>query len=349
MPLSDGARAIAGGPVPRTSHGARALRALSTATRPRRPVLPGLQGSASDRVPAQSWEGGVNNGTVTDINEEFNAGVTPTLFDEPPKDLDRGLEKLRALIGDEDPHDMIVFVHDGPPVSKARARWDGRRRGHYTPDKSNRAQSALATHFMVTVPDRPWGSNIAIAAIFFRPNHQRIDADNLMKLVMDAGTEAQVWEDDCQVTAQAAFIELDADRPRTIVALCPTRSTLNRARARKFKCQTCGIDFARDRFVTGHQFRRFCSVRCAQAAGLAETNCRRCGKRFRRTYASQAYCDSICANAPRAPRPPNANLKPWPQCADCGKRLSRRGYIRCSDCTPKGRPIGSKNKPKGTT
>ena len=60
------------------------------------------------------------------------------------------------------------------------------------------------------------------------PDRRRTDSDNLEKLVMDAATKARVWHDDCQVTAKVVAVELDPVHPRTVVALCPATSSLDR-------------------------------------------------------------------------------------------------------------------------
>jgi Holliday junction resolvase RusA-like endonuclease len=275
-----------------------------------------------------------------------NAAENP-LFPSTHTDIDLGLEKLRALIGrDKDPQDLVCFVHDGDPASKARARWHMKQQRFFTPQKVQDAQAALSWKFRTAVRDTPWTCNVAIVAIFFRPNAQRIDADNLMKLVMDAATKAAIWADDCQVTAQAAFIELDRERPRTIVALCPTTSTLNRDPVEVRECRTCRQPFKRNRFTDTGRSGRFCSNRCAQAAQLARARCPRCGTEFQRTVSGQRYCSAACQESAALVRRSTQAQRPWPKCEQCGNRVSRREYKRCSACSPKGRRAGSKNIPK---
>ena len=189
-------------------------------------------------------------------------------FSHTESDVAKGLELLRRLIGpDVNPDHMWVFVHEGPPISKSRARYNRQSGRTYTPAKTVAAQESLEARFVEILKGLVVGGSVAIVAVFYRPNYQRIDADNLMKLVMDAGTKAGVWADDCYVTAQSAYIEMDRERPRTIVAFCQTESTLDRARM----------------------------------------------------------------------------FKPKPTCQICGGPVSRREYTRCSNCSPKGRPIGLRN------
>jgi Holliday junction resolvase RusA-like endonuclease/uncharacterized C2H2 Zn-finger protein len=288
----------------------------------------------------RSERASVTPNTVAEINAAEN-----TLFPETRSDIEIGLEKLRAIIADKDPFDMVCFVHDGDPCSKARARWHLKQQRFYTPQHVLTAQQSFAKRFERAVQERPWTCNVAIAAIFFRQSAQRIDVDNLMKLVMDAGTQAGVWKDDSQVTAQAAFIELDRQRPRTIVALCPTTSTLNRDPVRIHTCHGCGQLFKRNRFKDGIKHSvKFCSQSCVDTAACTESRCPRCGTIFRRTSSKHRYCSEACAKSPIGVRPPKDKERPWPLCAECGNPVSRRDYVRCSNCAPKGRPIGSKNQ-----
>ena len=254
--------------------------------------------------------------------------------------LDPVMDLLAAIrdgrLGDDDW--LIVFVHPGDPASKARPRWSGRGRRTYTPAETVAAENALALRFRSAMRGRDViEGNVAIAAVFYRPNHQRIDADNLMKLVLDSATKAGVWLDDSQVTAQASVVELDADEPRTIIALGPTASTLVRGPLRQ-TCPRCGTAFDTRRNAR----RIYCSIACAQPPTTAR--CARCGTEFRRRRAGQRYCSTACAAADPLRRQKLAEQRPAPTCETCGGRVSRREYRQCARCAPKGRRIGSKNR-----
>lgn len=142
---------------------------------------------------------------------------------------DRALvqRKLAAVLEREAlPAPAVALMHEGVPQAKQRA---GRFRGRsFNPPATARAERDLGYCFRSTVIDRPWLSNVAIVAVFYFPDRRRVDAENCMKTVMDAATKANVWRDDSQVTAQASWIELDAERPRTLIALCRTTSSLDR-------------------------------------------------------------------------------------------------------------------------
>ena len=262
-----------------------------------------------------------------------------------PKQLAPALDLLAAIRsgreGDDDA--LIALVHPGEPVSKARARFT--RHGHaYTPQRTSASEQSLAYAFRGVTKGRTLEGNIAIVAVFYRATYQRVDADNLMKLVMDAATKARVWNDDSQVTAQAAVIELDHENPRTVIALGRTDSTMVRgARTYTKACARCGVEFT----VDAKAYRRvYCKPKCAQPR--VKARCARCGTEFARGAAGQRYCSKKCVQADPLVRQKIAASRPHATCVDCGGRVSRREYIRCSNCSTKGRRIGSKNKPKAT-
>jgi Holliday junction resolvase RusA-like endonuclease len=264
-------------------------------------------------------------------------GSTKSL-DEP--DMSRVLDYMRGVLRDQDPSQIVAFVHEGAPVSKARARWS--RKGHfYTPGTTQGAEEALSWRFREVVKGRPWKGNIALAAVFFRPNHQRIDADNLMKLVLDAGTKAGVWDDDCQVTHQVSVIEKDVARPRTVIALSAVTGSLNRSDTMDAVCQRCEKSFTRGRADKA----KYCSRACRSTPkGMA--CCPKCDTVFDRKRAGQRYCSDACRVSGVGRRLPAHLQRPPAVCVTCGERVSRREYQFCAKCRRLGRKPGSKNRPK---
>lgn len=261
-------------------------------------------------------------------------------------DVELALTKLRGIVGEDSPDRLVMFTHEGAPISKSRARWAFKTGRFYTPTKTAQAEASLSAEFQRALRGEPLTGSVAIVAVFYRPNFQRIDADNLMKLVMDAGTKARAWQDDSQVTAQASFLEYDPVRPRTVIALCPATSTLSRERMRGFTCERCRKPFERDRFQSGKRVYRFCSTICARAAERSLVKCPKCSKVFPRRRAKQVYCSHACALAVTRQRR-LLNLQPPPsRCHTCGGPVSRREYVRCALCAPKGRKLGAKNRPK---
>ena len=137
------------------------------------------------------------------------------------------LRLLWLLCRDPKARAIAVFSHDGIPVPKARARV-GMGGRHFTPKHVEKAENDLAVMFQVHVRPRPIAGPLALVSLFFRPDHRRMDGDNLQKLVMDAGTKAGIWHDDSQVTASTWFVDLDIQRPRTVIGLAPAISNLRR-------------------------------------------------------------------------------------------------------------------------
>lgn len=178
----------------------------------------------------------------------------------------------------------IGFVHPGPPVSKSRARWSKKSGRFYTPGSTKTAEESVAWHFKSELCGEKFAGNVAVLAVFIRPNRQRIDADNLMKLVLDAGTKAGAWDDDSQVTTQGSVVELDADNPRTIVVCCSSESSLTRGDDAKAKCVVCGKLFFPGG-VRRREVAKWCSKECRK---LLPKPCRECGVGFEPPNATNA-------------------------------------------------------------
>lgn len=271
-------------------------------------------------------------------------GVTNTenVAELPDDKALRMLDLIRGCGGES-----YRVVVDGNPVSKARARWSRKSRSFYTPSHTSGQEGVLAHHMRQALAGRTLTGNVAVVAIFHRSDYQRIDADNLMKLVMDAGTKAGIWKDDCQVTAQASFIELDKARPRTEVVLGPASSTLSRERTVRLVCEFCAGDYERSRFLgRDREHTKFCSQVCMGMAKRVTAACVRCGSEFRRRSGGQRFCSQKCAKQDPARRLPAGYQREPPLCTKCGTRVSRREYLFCSGCRQQGRKRGSKNKPK---
>ena len=123
---------------------------------------------------------------------------------------------------------LLAFAVDLVPIAKERPRLGARGRT-YTPERTRDAEEHLAWAFKLATNGRPaLAGNLGMVAVFFRPDKRRIDGDNMLKLVCDAGNLARAWGDDSQVTTKLARIELDKTHPRTEIAIGPMTSTLTR-------------------------------------------------------------------------------------------------------------------------
>lgn len=132
---------------------------------------------------------------------------------------------FRAIAGEAP---VLCFSFDVVPISKGRPRLGAR--GHVITDERTRAaEEHLGWRFKLAMQGREqFLGNLAIACVFYRPDRRVIDGDNMIKLVCDAGNNARVWKDDCQLTTKLVRIELDKARPRTEIAIGPLASTLTR-------------------------------------------------------------------------------------------------------------------------
>ena len=139
---------------------------------------------------------------------------------------------LRAIYdGRGYPHpwaDQVLPLQlEATPIPWARARSRGRR--HFTSTRTKHHGWNFQQVFSIALETRPaFTGAVAMAAIFRMPDARWTDADNLSKLVLDAGTKAKLWRDDSHVTAPLPYLELDKKRPRTLLAFAPIRSSIPR-------------------------------------------------------------------------------------------------------------------------
>lgn len=312
------------------------------------PLCPALRKSGS-------WLCAVHDKETLKGHYRIKAEAVPALHQSPlpllstpstgESDISRALDYLRGLLRGQDSDGLIMFTHEGAPSSKSRARWSRATGAFYTPSETGNAQEALSWRFHHAMRGATWSGNIALVAIFFRPNHQRIDADNLMKLVLDAGTKARAWSDDSQVTHQVSVIEKDAARPRTVIALAPVQGSLDRNAMVAAVCKRCGAHFDRLRTAPSGHPRLYCSKACSSTQ-RTDVRCPKCGVVFQRSRAKQTYCSNECKIAEVFKRAPNRLQRPPALCQKCGQPVSRREYTHCALCRLRGRKSGSKNRPK---
>lgn len=175
----------------------------------------------------------------------------------------------------------------------------------------------------------PMTGNLFVLCLFYRPNRQRIDADNMMKHFLDSATGV-CWVDDSQVTAQLGGVEFDAERPRTVVAIGEHHSSMQRSGLpRQFTCGHCGSTFA-----SRQHSPTFCSPKCFTTARgqklMATVPCARCGSLFKRTRGGERYCRRECGIG--AATESRRTRGPKPMCRTCGVPVSRHGYARCRAC-----------------
>jgi len=243
-------------------------------------------------------------------------------------DADRAIRLLNAVAGDL--YDVHYTLLEWEPASKARPRF-GKGGRTYTPAESRKAE-ARTTAWLRRCFEEPMTGNVALACIFFRPNRQRIDVDNMLKHVCDAANGV-IWNDDSQVTSVTGIVELDPDRPRTLLAVAPHLSTMTRGTDATYPCAQCGRPIAMD--GRGNK-RKTCSRECAaRMRGFEpldiEIPCAECGQPFRRTTRAQRLCSPACrANLIRGRNRERAKAKS--ECLDCGRLLTHHRGGRCRDC-----------------
>lgn len=246
-------------------------------------------------------------------------------------DVDRMLSMFSALdLGQSDSMEMITIL--GAPWSKSRPRFA--RNGHaYSKREDQDAEQRTAWH-LKRVVRQPYLGNVGLACLFFRPNRQRIDADNLLKHVCDAGNGV-LWLDDSQCTAIMGVVELDADKPRTVVAIGEHRSSLKRGINASIPCRVCGGPIYLDN--VGGRPPKTCSVECrskvpGMSGSLSElVPCLECGEPFKRVNHAQKLCSEQCRTDRLRDRR-KGSARPLSRCASCGVELTHHRGGRCRTC-----------------
>lgn len=227
-------------------------------------------------------------------------------------------------------HTIQLVVVDGDPISKARARFTRHGRP-YTPSKTIAGEKHIAAGLSGI---KAFRSNVAVACLFYRASRQRIDVDNLLKAVLDAGTRAAIWNDDSQVTAIVGIAEYDRERPRTIICLGEHTSTLTRGDAAMVKCQACD-----KLFFPGGQRRekaKWCSREC-QTYLKEPVPCPRCQKLFKRASGNHKYCSVECRGLAQTAKSISDRLLKT-HCEkghlldDDNSYVKENGYKRCRLC-----------------
>lgn len=112
----------------------------------------------------------------------------------------------------------VGLLIPGEPYAKSRPRF--RRDGRTYPEpKDVIAENALAWR-MRRVVRRASTKRLALVGVFFRSTNRKVDVDNLIKHVLDAGNDV-AWADDGQVLALTAIVHLGEPQPHSVIAWAP--------------------------------------------------------------------------------------------------------------------------------
>ena len=111
----------------------------------------------------------------------------------------------------------IEVTIPGEPRPKARPRVVRGGRQVYSPsaEEEDRVAWHIAAACAVARVNTIYGRSYGVEATFFLGDRRRVDGDNLLKLVLDAGTRARIWPDDSLVTEGSWRIVRGDPNPRT--------------------------------------------------------------------------------------------------------------------------------------
>ena len=115
---------------------------------------------------------------------------------------------------------IIGTVIVGEPVPKGRPRFNHKTGNVYTPTITRKAEAAVRERLERVRPVRPVPFDVVLWLTFHCSSSRPSDADNLAKLVQDAGIGV-IWADDDQIVELHVRRFRKAVKPRSeVVATC---------------------------------------------------------------------------------------------------------------------------------
>ena len=133
----------------------------------------------------------------------------------------------------------VGVIAPGDPVAWQRAGRVSDRT--FTPKIVEKAEQRLACRFATILTMR---LNVSLHCVFYRATMRSADVDNLVKLVLDAGNDGALWEDDSQVTTLVTRVTIDREHPRTEIHASEYRDeAMPRGSGYLPKCESCGEPF----------------------------------------------------------------------------------------------------------
>lgn len=246
--------------------------------------------------------------------------------DPGASDLHRASSLVLAIGGSD--LGVNAFRLDGEPWSKGRPRFTRTGRT-YALDADRDAETRTA-HGMRRAVVEPMTGNVALACIFYRSSHQRVDTDNLLKHICDAANKV-MWLDDSQVTAVVGVLELDKAHARTVLAVTGHMSTLGRGTDWTSLCQYCGARFTLN---PKHTAAKYCGKSCSDTARghvlIDPVPCAWCQVPFKRNTKTQKFCTVECRASSVRGAPKGVNT--FSLCMKCGRALTHKRGGQCRAC-----------------
>lgn len=110
----------------------------------------------------------------------------------------------------------VAFVIPGRPVAKGRPRYDSTTRRTYTPAATEEAEATLAGYVVIGMQRAglrvPFDEPLGVRLTFVMPTRQRVDLDNLGKLVLDSLNDV-LWADDSLIEHLEMFRVVERNAP----------------------------------------------------------------------------------------------------------------------------------------
>lgn len=207
------------------------------------------------------------------------------------------------------------------PVSKSAQHLRGKPLTDY--------EKAVRELFGALMPKPNATSRFGLRCVFYRSNRQRIDCDNLVKMISDLAT-GRVWRDDSQVIEMCSRLFIAAENPRVEIAIYEVPDSSPQPP----KCAGCDKPV---RFFYKSVTTRFCSTQCRALASYVDSVCPWCKRTFRiRKSALRGgrlpCCSRSCADKLWGAHRTAKSRSPTWKCRVCGGPTSSSRHTRCKAC-----------------
>lgn len=236
---------------------------------------------------------------------------------------------------------VLNITIEAEPLSKLRARL-GRSGNFYTPrgtrDYETMVSLMMSNAVNTTEPDKE--NKFGLRCVFYRSNRQRIDCDNMIKVISDAATKTGViWLDDSQVIEIVGRMFLSCENPHTDVIIYRVGNPF------PIPLKTCPI--CGKKFYTRSINAKHCSIECSNKSKHVTLICKECGKPFDIVQSMAkirgGFCSRNCCLEWNRKRKRKGKYNPEWRCQYCGKQVSRKEYTRCKACAIKQRKEPTSN------
>ena len=202
--------------------------------------------------------------------------------------MDNGTKKINdKWVGVQPGSILLEGRLEGNPKASEATAFNTKTGRAYTPKGTRAAKQAVA--WTIKGMSSQWPINhsdikeYGVQVVFYRSNYQKIDVDNMLKILFDGITRSGFWKDDSRVTEVLGRVIKGHKDPHTdfVIYTCDTAGRLNECDNVEYTknppCLHCGHPVS-DSFRSSR--RKFCSKECAYRHKAVKLVCPECNGEF---------------------------------------------------------------------